>query len=361
MPLTNYSRLHINYVLVSYGAKNSGVFKKIKDQFNTWQTLGVTANLFVITDAESLELWKSIDPGANILVDDGIKSKVFNRVKIVKLADLSGPNVIYLRDSFPLYIPKTVSPVCLEVQSLYAKELLLRSKFRYWIFKIASKFVYRNIKAAVYVTAELMRLNEAKCKTSVKAIVIGNGIDLERIVPLSLVKESKPAMFFVGHPNQKWHGAEDLVDFARANSDLDLHVVGLDGYQNLPNVHSYGLLTIDKYRYIAEKCTVGIGSLKLEVTGMTEASPLKTREYLAMGLPVITRYIDPDFFQSTNFILRLPQDGEPLEAFSTEIRNFIEFWAGRRVPRDEISHLDVREKEKIRLEFLSDLKMKCNL
>jgi glycosyltransferase involved in cell wall biosynthesis len=347
--------------LVSYGAKNSGVFKKIKDQFNTWQDLGVTANLFVLTDNKSVKLWKSIDPNAVVLVDNGIITKIVNRIKIVKLADLSGPNVIYLRDSFPLYIPKTVSPVCLEVQSLYGKELLLRSKFRYLIFKIASKLIYRNVKAAVYVTAELMRFNEANCKPNIEKIVIGNGIDLERIDPLPEVKKSKLAMFFVGHPNQKWHGVEDLVDFARANSDLDLHIVGLDNHQNLPNVYSYGLLNIDEYRAIAEKCAVGIGSLKLEVNGMTEASPLKTREYLAMGLPIITRYLDPDFLQSPNFILRLPQDGEPLEAFSTKIRNFIEFWAGRRVLRDEISHLDVREKEKIRLEFLSDLTMKGNL
>jgi hypothetical protein len=355
MGLTNDSNLHINYVLISYNAKNSGVFKKISDQFKAWQKLGATANLFVITDKEGADLWKTIDPLATVLIDDGLFKKILNRIQIVKLADLSRPNIIYVRDSFPLYIPKTFSSVCLEVQSLYGKELLLRSRSRYLIFKIASKVLYRRINAAVYVTEELMRINEAKCALDIKKIVIGNGINLERIEALSNFRKGNPGLFFAGHPGQHWHGIDDLMDFARINADLDFHLVGYEKQEDLPNVHSYGLLTFDIYRSIAEKCSVGIGSLNLELMGMTEASPLKTREYLAMGLPIITRYLDPDFVSDKHFILRLPQNGLPLQDYSSEIREFLEFWADKRVSKDEIAHLDVNEKERIRLEFLRKL------
>jgi glycosyltransferase involved in cell wall biosynthesis len=355
MDQSSNSDFRINYVLVCYGANSSGVFKKVTDQFIALKSIGATPNLFVITDAASVDLWKSVDPDATVLIDSGLLKKVFNRLKIVKLADRSKPGVIYLRDTFPLRIPRTASAICLEVQSLYGNELLLRGRIKYIFFNISKKFMYRNVKAAVYVSQELMEINEARCSNSIKRIVIANGIDIERINSLSAVSQSTPALFFVGHPGQSWHGVNDLIQFARVNSDLDFHLVGYDLIPDLPNVRSYGLLTYENYQSIAEKCSVGIGSLKLEVNGMSEASPLKTREYLAMGLPVITRYLDTDIDEGEDFVLRIPQNTQPLGDFSQEIRSFIEFWNGKRVPRDKIAHLDVKQKEKIRLGFLKSI------
>ena len=85
---------------------------------------------------------------------------------------------------------------------------------------------------------------------------------------------------------------------------------------------------------------------------MKEASPLKVREYLALGLPVIIKYHDSDFLGPKPYILQLPNDGRPLKDFATELNDFLSLWADSRVPRSEITHLDVSTKEKIRLEFL---------
>ena len=355
MAVIQNSSTRINYVLVVYGAKNSGVFKKIRDQFESWKSMGAEPRLFVITDIESVESWRAIDPNALILVDSGLIRKALNRIQIVKMAQQSNPNVIYLRDSFPIRVPKSRSTICLEIQSLYGREILLRSKIKYLLFKVAAKFIYRNVDAAVYVSRELMELNEARCSKRVKRIVISNGINLERIDLLPTAEKSKPALFFVGHPGQNWHGIADLIDFARVSPDFDFHLVGNEVNYNLPNVYTYGLLTYDDYRSIARKCSAGVGSLNLEVNGMSEASPLKTREYLAMGLPVITRYLDSDFTEGSEFILRIPQNGKPLEEYSREIKNFIEKWQRKRVARDQIAHLDTTEKEKTRLRFLREL------
>jgi hypothetical protein len=355
MKLTDNFNLRINYVLVGYAANNSGVFKKVKDQFDAWKSMGVQSKLFVVTDVASAEKWRSVDPNAKILVDTSIFRKAINRIKIVKMAQQTRPDIVYIRDAFPLRIPRSNSDVCLEVQSLYGRELLIRSRFKYLVFKISTQFTYRYVNAAVYVSNELMKANEVKCAKSINKIVIANGINLERIDSLPPSLNLNPAVFFVGHPGQEWHGISDLIEFARFNQDLDFHIVGYEDNFRLQNVYSYGLLSYADYKDIAEKCSVGIGSLRLDVNGMSEASPLKTREYLAMGLPVITRYMDTDFAECPDFILRLPQNGLPINDHSIEIRKFIEFWRGKRVSRDQITRLDVNEKEKTRLGFLRDV------
>jgi hypothetical protein len=88
---------------------------------------------------------------------------------------------------------------------------------------------------------------------------------------------------------------------------------------------------------------------------MTEASPLKSREYLALGLPIISRYEDTDFPEGRDFILRLPSDNRQLSDFASEIETFANNWKGRRVSRNEISNIDVNAKERSRLDFFYSL------
>ena len=50
---------------------------------------------------------------------------------------------------------------------------------------------------------------------------------------------------------------------------------------------------------------VGIGTLGLHRKSMDEASPLKVREYLAVGLPVLYGYRDPDADDLQPFVLKV--------------------------------------------------------
>lgn len=49
-------------------------------------------------------------------------------------------------------------------------------------------------------------------------------------------------------------------------------------------------------------CQVCIGTLALHRKNMTEASPLKTREYLAHGFPVIIGYKDTAFYNQNQIM-----------------------------------------------------------
>jgi hypothetical protein len=345
----------IAYALVCYDAAHSGVYKKINDQVTAWKSNGYIVQLFVITDERSKAMWQNLDPSAIIFIDSNVFIKLLNRIRILPLASKSQPSLIYLRDNFPIFLPKSPIPIVIEIQSLVGRELKLRSRYKYRMFSILKQAIYSRVSGAVYVTNELMVKNEFHLKSHIPKIAIGNGINLSRLEQLSQPTQVKSALFFVGSPNQPWHGIQELVEFGELNPNIEIHIVGSDGVDFEPNVFFHGTLDADQYRAIASRCQAGIGSLNLSKNHMKEASPLKVREYLALGLPVILKYQDTDLRLGEDFILELPDDSRPLSNFSQEITAFLQKWSDKRVPRERIQHLDVRTKEKIRIGFFKEI------
>jgi len=345
----------IAYTLVCYSATNSGVYKKIADQVAAWEGAGYRVQIFVITDEGSKALWQNINRSAVILIDSNFFIKWINRLRILRIALESGPSLIYLRDNFPIWLPKTSIPIVVEVQSLVGQELKLRSQRKYQIFSILKKIIYSRVSGAVYVTNELKIKNEFQLGLQVPKITIGNGIDISRIERLSQGTQENLALFFVGSPNQPWHGVQELVEFGKLNSDIEIHIVGNDDVSFKPNIFFHGTLNADQYKAIASRCQAGVGSLKLTTNHMMEASPLKVREYLALGLPVILKYKDTDLSSGEDYILQLPADSRPLSDFSREIHEFLQEWSKKRVPKERIQHLDVKIKEKIRIGFFEEI------
>ena len=338
-----------------YNTSKSGVFKKISDQVGKWVEMGAKPHLFVITDVESAESWSRLNCNVTVFIDTNLLSKIRNRFRLLLSARKIPIDLLYVRDVFPLFYPKLTIPVVIEIQTLYSNELSLRRKHAVPIYNFLSKFMYKRVNAAVYVTNELCRLNESNLSSRVKKLVIGNGIELSRVQQLTENNTEKLSLFFVGHPDQAWHGVNQLIKLAENFPNLVVHLVGYKFEESPSNVYSYGLLDENSYLELARTCVAGVASLNLTSIGMKEASPLKSREYLAMGLPVIARYSDPDFTPAPDFILELPQDGSTLESHSEEIMNFLKYWSGKRVPRNSITHIDVLSKERLRLDFLQDV------
>ena len=358
---TPRSALRIAYALVCHDVVHSGVFNKISDQVNQWKDSGHTVQLFVISDQKSTVQWKKLDPTCILLSDNTIVRKVFNRFKLISQALDSKPTVIYLRDSFPIRIPRSEIPVVIEVQTSVERELRLRSKVLPLVFKIFKRLAYRCVIGTIFVTNELMNLNEFRFRSTTPKIVIGNGINLNRIETLPPRDNVTPAIFFVGTPNQPWHGVSELVEFARVNPDIHIEVVGISAVATTPNINFHGMLSSADYRKIAARCIAGVGTLNLSAKEMREASPLKVREYLALGLPVILKYRDTDLDPSSAFVLQLPDDGRVLSDFSMEIRAFLDRWSDKRVSHSQIRNLDVSFKEEMRLEFFNEVVRKNDL
>ena len=128
--------------------------------------------------------------------------------------------------------------------------------------------------------------------------VISNGIDLSAFQPLDAPNNETPRLVFIGTPGYSWHGVDKLVELARTFPDLHIDIVGYDQlpeHEPLPpNLTLHGYLNADGYRKVMAGCDLAISTLALYRKGMEEACPLKTRECLAYGLPMVLPYVDTD-------------------------------------------------------------------
>ncbi len=162
----------------------------------------------------------------------------------------------------------------------------------------------------------------------------------------------------LGYP-AAWAGVDKAIALAEAMPELDLHLVGAgvpDG--PLPaNVRVYGRLPRDGYRDVLASADFGIGPLALHRKGMSEASPLKVREYLLHGLPVLTAHEDTDFLgEEPWFLRRLPNREDNVATGVPAIRAWAKSVSRRRVPRgDVVGRIGMEGKEAARLAFLGGL------
>jgi len=118
------------------------------------------------------------------------------------------------------------------------------------------------------------------------------------------------------------------------------------------NIRAPGKLSRKEYEPLVAACTAGIGTLALHRKAMNEACALKVREYLAFGLPVILGYNDVDIPNGAPYALQLPNSEDNVSGNIEKISAFVERWRGRRVPRNEIVHIDSAAKEQKRLAVL---------
>jgi glycosyltransferase involved in cell wall biosynthesis len=190
--------------------------------------------------------------------------------------------------------------------------------------------------------------------------VIGNGVDLSLMRELPPAANDRPHVTFVGSVHQRWHGVDKIVSLARDLPDVRFHLVGAaagDVDAAPENIVFHGALSREEYECVLGQCDAGFGTLALHRTGMHEASPLKVREYLGYGLPVVLAHEDTDFPDcGAWYLLRLPNEESNLRDHVPEIRSFLERVRGRRVPRAEVEEqVGAHVKERSRLDFFRQL------
>jgi glycosyltransferase involved in cell wall biosynthesis len=211
--------------------------------------------------------------------------------------------------------------------------------------KLGLKRFFQMHKGIVLVTYELLQLYEKQSRDSTikqKSIVIPNGIDIRSYkVRKKAQTEGAIKLVFIGTPGAAWHGIDVIMAIAKRTIDiLEFHLIGErfnESSDTPPNVKAYGYLSDADYRQVISACDIGIGTLALANAGINEASPLKVREYVAAGLPIIIGYKDTAFERQPipPWVLQLPNDPgaiigsvERIVSFCRKYRDFI-------VPRSE--------------------------
>jgi len=362
--------MKIAYLLQWNGGPETGVFKKVIEQVRTWKDYGHETGVFILSRLkESKAIW------TDYLKDTPIFTRVYSSrrfgikgfIERVQQAntlidDLVNwqPDLTYYR--YHLYwlgfYKLNSIPLCIEINTDDLKEYKCWPFFHRWYNHLTRSRLLGMSKGMVFVTTELANKPHFK-RYHKPCAVIGNGIALEEYPVLPAPHNPRPRLVFIGKSGHKWHGIDKITWMAKRFPNWDFELIGtnkLDIVNDLPgNVSAYGSMERPEYENIMRHADIAIGTLSLHTKGMEEASPLKVREYLAYGIPTIIGYSDTDFPEGSPYLLQIPNTPDNVKENIERIEGFVETYKGRRVPREVVAHLDVKEKEKKRLAFFENL------
>lgn len=357
--------MRIAYVTIHVAPEimQGGVGKKIKSQAGIWRENGHDVTLFSLTPAEIPfpgERLFIFDTKTNLLKRETARASELKRMLFAIRA--YRPEIIYLRFglySYPLHHLFQIAPVVLETNSDDRQEYRKRGTFFYWMNRLTRGLTLGAAAGIVFPSHELVdvllpRRDKPFC-------VISNGIDLSQATSLPAPKNESPVITLVGSPGMDWHGVDKLIQFAEIFPDLTIQIAGYSRNDiDIPfptNVHFLGFLYGDELRKALSKTDVACGTLALHRKRMNEASPLKVREALAFGIPVIIAYHDTDLYDTKlKTILRIPNTENNVIDNAERIRQFAHDMMGKRVDLSAIApRVDQRKKEEKRLVFFDEV------
>jgi glycosyltransferase involved in cell wall biosynthesis len=372
--------MRIAYLTNSDFEKQTGVTKKILAQSERWREFGNTVWVFSCSHgAIRSEGLTQYDVGA-----PGFRWKRMRAPALISDITAFDPDLIYLRfEPYKGFFDQLRAwPVVLEVNSdeiseyvALARDVLFQAKKRTFFefarhVRSAARRLYEAAYAKstrarmislcsgyVFPTVELRR--KWKVGKAGESVVIPNSIELGIGRSASATPKDGLRLVFMGMPGSTlWHGTDILLKLAsKLPADMSVDIIGLEG-EDRRGIKFHGYLSASDYEDMLGKATVGVGTLALFRKKMSEACPLKTREYLAYGLPVILGYKDSAFDNKRlpEWALRVPNnDSWPEDpAWIERVVDFVRRMDGRKVRTQECAgYIDAAVLEPRRLEFMS--------
>jgi glycosyltransferase involved in cell wall biosynthesis len=352
--------MRIAYVVERDLSTEDAVVKKIAAQMRCWREMGHEAGLFALSPSATVTT-----AVADLLVQQqhrrGRLDWLTRYRRLIDEVIAWQPSCAYFR--FSSYFPAVgrlmrAVPTVVEVNTDDVAEYRTTMTRRSYAYhRLTRGRLFRLCGGVVTMTHELAEIFAA---TGKPVEVVANGIDLASFDPLPAPNNPAPRLAFLGSPNMLWHGLDEILKLAELNPTWQFDLIGIDrrahfNGSNPANIHAHGYLGRADYEPLLATADVALGTLALWRKEMTEASPLKLREYLAYGIPTIIAYRDTDFADEQPFLLSLPNQEGTIEANIELIRRFVTRVVGTRVPRAAIGHLDIHEKEKQRLHFLESV------
>jgi Glycosyltransferase Family 4 len=352
--------MRIAYVCYWFLLERDGVAYKIDGQVGRWRAAGHEVEVFCLTrSGNTREGWR-------LFPFDSTAGRFAATRELAGAVGAWRPDVVYLR--YDLFLPPLQRvlrrfPTVVEVNADDREEVrlrLVRTRASGLYNEVNRRILLGRAKALVTVTRELSR-SPSFTRFRKPTRVIGNGVDLDALRELPPPANERPQIVFLGSVDQVWHGVDKLGALARLMPDADFHVVGYarQDFRFTPpdNLYAHGALARHEFEPILARADLAIGTLALHRKHMNEACPLKVREYLGYGLPVVLGYRDTDWLDvSPWFLLELPNEEGNAVGHLAEIRAFLEQVRGRRVPRAEVAdRIGAASKERARLELLAEV------
>ena len=354
--------MRIAYLFYGDAFTLDGVGRKIRGQAARWREAGHEVEVIAVSPAPP-------DRGARpafalrAFPFSGIASRAGATARAAGAVRRLRPDLVYLRyDRFVPPVGPLLWPlrIVIEINSDDRKEMVLYGR-------AAALYNGLHRRVTLPLAAGFVCVGHELAQTCVGGLrkpiaVIGNGAEARGATPAAPARGARPAgVILVGaRPVGSWIGIDKLLDLARALPGVDFHLVGLTapevGAPLPPTVTAHGMLSREGYAPLLAAADFAVGPLALHRKGLGEASPLKVRECLVFGLPVLMGHEDTDFLDDDPwFLLRLPNREDNVSAGLDAIREWLDRVVGRRVSPDEIRRLGADVKEAARLSFLERL------
>jgi glycosyltransferase involved in cell wall biosynthesis len=239
----------------------------------------------------------------------------------------------YVHDPFQLwFIFRSKKPVFFVHHTLEIPELAmpktLASVFRSILEAFFGKLSLPFAKGIIGVTDEIVQYEIKRANLKNKPCYIyPNGIRYENINLVDQRDEYVPELLFVAN-FAPWHGLDLLFESIRRNAEnFKLHIVGEIPKSLISIAHSdarivlHGKLSHYQIIELSQCCWLGLSSFALWRNKMTQACPLKVREYLMNGLSVYGDYNDV-FPKEFLFYKKGPADIAFIIDYARKIRIF---------------------------------------
>ncbi len=310
---------YINLVTSNFQGQSHSILSKINLQAKVAQKLELPFDFFWIpkeTNAgDEQYTYLHIKPvgGNNRL---GIR---FNQARAVNKLTNKYERVILrypLVDPLLFLLIKNKDRIILEHHTKELEELETTGDIRLQFEKWLGGCWIKSFRALIAVTPEILDYEIKRSNFSGPTRFFPNSIDLDSYQNFERMpspeEETPVQVVMVSTYFSKWQGLDILLEQIENNTDLppfELHLAGkispdsIDRCKREPRIKFHETLTSEQLFELYQSMDLGIGSLAVTKKGMTQATALKVREYLAAGLPLVLNYDDPAIPKDFPYVL----------------------------------------------------------
>lgn len=348
---------------------DSGVGKKINSQVGIWNRMGHEAHLFMHS-AQHEPVSDLIDASYFFYATSGKIRTEINRIRamerMIEAIRQFHPDLIYLRYGIYVYPAHRLMDIAPVVEEINTNDVTQHEELGlvYSLYNRLTRGIFLHRVHGIITVSRELAVSYAIAPYRKPTRVIANGCEINKFHELPSPSNKTPRLIFIGSPGYPWHGVDKLIDLASRFSDIHIDIVGYDklpGFEPLPhNLTLHGYLSTRDYEQVLANADVAISSLALHRKQLEEASPLKSREYLAFGLPLVVAYADTDLDgMGCDFLLKIPNKEDNIQTHAQEIRDFAYRMRGRRADREFLQkYIDATQKEVTRLAFFEEILQK---
>ena len=350
--------MKIAYVVDWKGKPNAGAPQKIHDQISIWRDNQCIVDLYSIVPHQYEAEWKL--QSKKVFIYSNVFQRIIARavcaINVIRDKEI---NLVYRRFAiweFLEIISFLIKPTVVEINTNNKEYYKGKSLLFLLVLKIQNLIISRYVVGACSVTEELRIIQSTRIRHKTK--VFTNSIKLQVKSSNLLANNHKfgqrISLVFLASDSFKWNGIEILAVLATDFPDFDFHVVGLTGL-NTKNLFWYGPLYGEELSNFLFDMDFGISTLAIDSLNLKQAAPLKSRTYLAHGLPTIGAYQDSAFIEC-DFFLQVVFDKNTFQLLDKkQFLAFINKWNGKKVNLERLDSINSNVVERNRSDFMRSL------